>query len=61
MKRFVWCAVTVVAMLAVAAGAWAIDAKTALDNDRLVTGPSERGARRAVRLVAAAGLRRSPG
>ena len=31
MKRFVRRAVTVVAMLAVAAGAWAIDAKTALD------------------------------
>ena len=31
MRRFVRCAVTVVAMLAVAAGAWAIDAKTALD------------------------------
>jgi hypothetical protein len=31
MKRFVRCAVTVVAMLAVAAGAWAVDAKTALD------------------------------
>jgi hypothetical protein len=30
-KRCVRCAVTVVAMLAVAAGAWAIDAKTALD------------------------------
>lgn len=31
MKRFVRCAATVVAMLAVAAGAWALDAKTALD------------------------------